>query len=90
MTYFTVKGYEKSKVNLFSIKTADQEILTTLLNARKNLLAELSHYESNAKYNKEQLDDTTHNIPDDVGVIPANTRLQIGIYTNVADERNVK
>lgn len=88
-----VRGYEKSKINLFSMKPMDQEVLTVLLSAKKNLLAEISHYESNTKYNKERnYDDgaVAQNIPSNIGVIPANTRLQIAIYTNIEEIENVK
>lgn len=85
-----VRGYEKSKINLFSMKPMDQEMLTVLLSTKKNLLSEISHYESNVKYNKEKnYDEGIVQIPSNIGVIPANTRLQIAIYTNIEDEENV-
>lgn len=89
-----IKGYEKSKINLFAIKSVDQEQLQSLLTLRKSLLAQLHNYEINLKYNKEQRmadesADKTAATLDNMGVIPANTRLQIGIYTNVVEKHNV-
>lgn len=90
-----IKGYEKSKINLFAIKSVDQEQLMSLLTLRKSLLAQLHNYEINLKYNKEQrladesADKTMSTTLENMGVIPANTRLQIGIYTNLTEEHNV-
>lgn len=52
----TVKGYEKSKVNLSAMKPIDQELIKDLMATKKNLLLELSHYTANAKLNKENLE----------------------------------
>lgn len=48
-----VKGYERSKINLQSVKRLDQSELTTLMTTKQNLLLELSHYATNSKINKE-------------------------------------
>lgn len=52
----SVKGYEKSKVNLNAIKPVEQELLKSLMATKKNLLLELSHYLANAKLNKDNLE----------------------------------
>lgn len=90
-----IKGYEKSKINLFAIKAVDQEQLMSLLTLRKNLLAQLHNYESNIRFNKDQrladesADKSMATTLENMGVIPANTRLQIGIYTNLLEHNNV-
>lgn len=85
-----VRGYEKSKINLFSMKPIDQEELSVLLTTKKNLLSEINHYESNVKFNKDKYSDDSQTIvPQDIAVIPANTRLQIAIYTNIENMENV-
>lgn len=58
---------------------------------KKNLLLELSQYAANIKINKDNLEseDTKFILEDEVGVIPANTRLQIAIATNTVDPTNV-
>lgn len=48
-----IKGYERSKINLQSIKQMDHSELNALMTTRKNLMLELSQYQSNAKINKE-------------------------------------
>lgn len=88
---FTVKGYERSKINLQSIKQPDDGELSALMTKKKNLLLELSHYAANTKINKDnfETEDTKFISEDEVGVIPANTRLQIAIATNTMDPNNV-
>lgn len=88
---FTVKGYERSKINLQSIKRPDDGQLSSLMSMKKNLLLELSQYAANAKINKDNFEaEDTKFIPDDrVAVIPSNTRLQIAIATNTSDPNNV-
>lgn len=48
-----VKGYERSKINLQSIKKMDHSELNALMTTKKNLTLELQQYQSNAKINKE-------------------------------------
>lgn len=48
---------------------------------------ELKHYENNTKYNEEAV--TQEHSFDNVGVIPANTRLQVAIATNEEDKQKV-
>lgn len=88
---FAVKGYERSKINLQSIKRPDDGQLSALMTIKKNLLLELSQYAANTKVNKDNLEsEDTKFIPEDeVGVIPASTRLQIAIATNTVDPSNV-
>lgn len=86
-----VRGYERSKINLISMRPIDQEQLVTLLSTKKRLMAEISHYDSNIKFNKERMNDDgqqPHQLPANIGVIPANTRLQIAIYTNIENLEN--
>lgn len=89
--HFTVKGYERSKINLQSIKRTDDGQLGELMTIKKNLLLELSHYAANTKINKDnfEMEDTKFIPQDEFGVIPANTRLQIAIATNTTDPNNV-
>lgn len=49
---FIVKGYEKSKVNLYSALSNGQEQLIKLTKIKNNLITELQHYENNIKINK--------------------------------------
>lgn len=87
-----MKGYERSKINLQSIKRPDDGQLSALMTIKKNLLLELSHYAANAKINKDnfETEDTKFIPEDEIGVIPANTRLQIAIATNTTDPNNVR
>lgn len=48
-----VKGYERSKINLLSIKQLDHSEMNALMTTKRNLMLELSQYQSNAKINKE-------------------------------------
>lgn len=49
----SVKGYERSKVNLHTMKRMDRSELNALMTKKKNLMLELSQYQSNSKVNKE-------------------------------------
>lgn len=111
-----VRGYERSKVNLQQMRQqhhqpAEQAELGAMLALKRQLQAELAHYETNVRFNKEQQrhgDDqqslihsgadtaaggvhssssssTSSADASAVGIIPANTRLQIAIYTNIDD-----
>lgn len=86
-----VRGYERSKINLNSMKCSDQDELLELLTLKKVLLAEISHYESNEKINRDKQSDYEGKFvaPEGVGVIPSNTRLQIAIYNNIEDNGEV-
>lgn len=104
-----VRGYERSKVSVSAAmqrqqrqQPAEQAELSALMAQKRRLLAELAHYETNVRYNREQQrasrrDDgggggdlmattgTGGTGAEVVGIIPANTRLQIAIYTNIDD-----
>lgn len=97
-----VRGYERSKINLFSMQPAELEELTGLLARKKNLMAELGHYETNVRLNKEREGTVMYESDEalqqrmllsaagsEVGVIPANTRLQIAMYTNIEELNKV-
>lgn len=86
-----VRGYERSKINLNTMKCSDQDELLELLTQKKVLLAEISHYESNEKINREKQNDYEGKFvaPEGVGVIPSNTRLQIAIYNNIDGDSDV-
>lgn len=73
------------------MKNVDQDELLELLTQKKILLAEIAHYESNEKINREKSNDYEGKFvaPEGVGVIPANTRLQIAIYNNIEGEGDV-
>lgn len=61
----------------------DQESLRDLFSRKQALLLEMKHYESNTKFNEQY--ERNREVPEtsnSMGVIPANTRLQIGLATN--------
>lgn len=88
-----VCGYSTSKTNLAPITIDEQERIRELLSRKQLLQLELQHYDSNAKFNRDMFrDDDKSKItgfPDGVGIIPANTRLQIGLSTNIEDTKSV-
>lgn len=88
-----VCGYSTSKVNLAPVSNDEQEKIRTLLSRKQLLQLELQHYESNARFNREMFRDEDKSkitgFPEGVGIIPANTRLQIGISTNIEDTKSV-
>ncbi|KAK4885882.1 hypothetical protein RN001_002153 [Aquatica leii] len=76
-----VRGYTTTKYLVpENSNGSEQETVRELLSQKQSLLLELKQYENNTKYNEDsnKLDYELEN----VGVIPANTRLQIGISTN--------
>lgn len=52
----SVKGYERSKINLASIKRLDHNEMNALMTSRKSLQLELAQYQSNSKINKEHME----------------------------------
>lgn len=64
--------------------------MSELFARKQALLLELKHYESNVKFNEqfEKNKDENNSLPSTMGVIPANTRLQIALATNLGDEYN--
>lgn len=85
-----VRGYERSKVNLCAMQqerqTPQQAELCALLEQKRQLHSELAHYETNVRFNREATAVSGGSGGTaDVGIIPANTRLQIAIYTNIDD-----
>jgi Bardet-Biedl syndrome 2 protein len=58
-----------------------------LLARKQALILELKHYENNSKYNENAMNQMESYESD--GVIPANTRLQIGIATSEEKSKNV-
>ncbi|KAJ3649377.1 hypothetical protein Zmor_021125 [Zophobas morio] len=82
-----VRGYTTTK----SLSTPpgsglEQETVRELLARKQALLLELKHYDNNTKYNENainQMESYENN-----GVIPANTRLQIGIATSEEDSKS--
>lgn len=82
----TVRGYTTPSVNLLNLHNVADEEMNSLLSQKQKLLLELKHYENNIKFNKEILGNNdsqlVQSVPDNVGVIPSNTRLQIGISTS--------
>lgn len=83
---FLVRGYSTTKILETANGGSDQDTIKELLSQKQALLLELKQYQNNTKYNEENVMEDYH--LDDVGVIPANTRLQIGISTN--DDSNGK
>ncbi|XP_062545338.1 Bardet-Biedl syndrome 2 protein homolog [Armigeres subalbatus] len=81
-----IRGYTTPSVNLLNLHNVADEEMNSLLSQKQKLLLELKHYENNIKFNKEILGNNdsqlVQSVPDNVGVIPSNTRLQIGISTS--------
>lgn len=86
-----IQGYVTSTVNLVPLSTSESSQIRDLLNFKQQLLQELSHYENNSKVNDTIMgaaEDTTTAVnlltqmSNDFAIIPANTRLQIGISTD--------
>ncbi|XP_050077103.1 Bardet-Biedl syndrome 2 protein homolog [Anopheles maculipalpis] len=82
-----IRGYTTPSVNMLTLHNIADEEMSALLTQKQKLLLELKHYENNIKYNKEILSNTSESnlvqsVPDNVGIIPSNTRLQIGISTS--------
>ncbi|XP_041787777.1 Bardet-Biedl syndrome 2 protein-like isoform X4 [Anopheles merus] len=82
-----IRGYTTPSVNMLTLHNVADEEMNALLTQKQKLLLELKHYENNIKYNKEILSNTSESnlvqsVPDNVGIIPSNTRLQIGISTS--------
>ncbi|XP_021700285.1 Bardet-Biedl syndrome 2 protein homolog isoform X2 [Aedes aegypti] len=81
-----IRGYTTPSVNLLNLHNVADEEMNNLLSQKQKLLLELKHYENNIKFNKDiQANNDSHlaqSVPDNVGVIPSNTRLQIGISTS--------
>ncbi|XP_055599661.1 Bardet-Biedl syndrome 2 protein homolog [Uranotaenia lowii] len=81
-----IRGYTTPSVNLMNLHNLADEEMNGLLAQKQKLLLELKHYENNIKFNKELLSSNdsqlVQSVPDNVGVIPSNTRLQIGISTS--------
>ncbi|XP_031619932.1 Bardet-Biedl syndrome 2 protein homolog [Contarinia nasturtii] len=86
-----VKGYERSKINLQSIKQMDHSELNSLMTTKKNLMLELSQYQSNTKINKEHSENEDLRIlaSDEFGVIPASTRLQVALSTIASGDKRL-
>ncbi|XP_077292762.1 BBSome complex member BBS2-like [Arctopsyche grandis] len=82
-----VKGYVTSPDHAASVHMKmDQETMRDLFSRKQALLLELKHYESNTKFNEQY--EKNRDVPDSVsnmGIIPANTRLQIGLATSAGD-----
>lgn len=81
VTNILVRGYTTTKQlpSVVAGTNPEQDTVRELLQQRQALLLELKHYENNSKFND---DVSTPRIDEEMGVIPANTRLQIGIATN--------
>ncbi|KAK9872406.1 hypothetical protein WA026_017865 [Henosepilachna vigintioctopunctata] len=82
-----VKGYTTSRsLSITTPGGSEQDIVRELLAQKQSLQMELKHYENNTKYNSS-LNNHLDSF-ESQGVIPASTRLQIGIATN--DDRSKK
>lgn len=86
-----IQGYVTSAVNLAPLTSSESSHIRDLLNLKQQLLQEISHYENNSKVNETIMgaaEDTTTAVnlltqmSNDFAIIPANTRLQIGISTD--------
>lgn len=79
MKGFTTSSDHGATINM----KMDQESLRDLFSRKQALLLELKHYESNTKFNEHY--ERNREVPEtsnSMGIIPANTRLQIGLATN--------
>lgn len=86
---FVVRGYTTTKSLAASTTTGlEQDTVRELLVRKQALMLELKHYENNAKYNENPLNQMESY--ESNGVIPANTRLQIGIATSDNKSKNVR
>jgi Bardet-Biedl syndrome 2 protein len=94
-----IQGYTTSPINLAPLTSTESSQMKELLNLKQNLLLELSHYENNSKVNETIMgvsDDTAtavnllNNMSNDFAIIPANTRLQIGISTDGVKRSSVE
>lgn len=79
----SVRGYTTTKSLSVAPGTGqEQDVVRELLAEKQALLMELKQYESNTKFNER----LSENLEDcdgiNGGVIPATTRLQVGISTN--------
>lgn len=82
-----VRGYSTSPTMIVtnSNQTSENEVIRELFTRKQTLLLELRHYEGNEKFNNEISGSDVYSIvQDNNGVIPANTRLQIGISTELS------
>lgn len=86
--YISVRGYTTTKsLSVASGTVQEQDIVRDLLAEKQALLMELKQYESNAKYNEKLFQNVEACDSSDGGIIPATTRLQIGISTNTTAQK---
>lgn len=81
--YTTTKSYQNTLTTGESTHSSNldhQNTIRELLERKQALLMELKHYENNTKFNENVINHTESY--ENSGVIPANTRLQIGITTD--------
>lgn len=78
-----MRGYTTTKSLSVAPGTGqEQDVVRELLAQKQALLMELKQYENNTKYNERIFENLEGYDGDGSGVIPATTRLQIGITTN--------
>lgn len=74
---FLVRGYTTTKTSLGDV--SQQDMMRDLLTQKQALMMELKNFEYNNKYNENLLNETESF--ENVGAIPANTKLQIALST---------
>lgn len=86
--FFIVRGYTTTKSLVVAPGTGqEQDVVRELLAEKQALLMELKQYESNAKFNEKLYENAEDYDGSSGGVIPATTRLQIGISTNITSSK---
>ncbi|CRK86559.1 CLUMA_CG000236, isoform A [Clunio marinus] len=94
-----IQGYMTSSINLAPISACDGSQISEMLNLKQNLLTELIHYENNLRVNDaltSASDDSLTTVKqlravaNDFAIIPANTRLSIGISADEIKKSSVE
>lgn len=72
-----MRGYATTKTTVGT--DSHQDVVRDLLTQKQALMMELKNYEYNSKYNENLLNETESF--ENVGAIPANTKLQLALST---------
>lgn len=76
---FAVRGYTTIKTSFGEGISSPHDVVRDLLTQKQALMMELKNYEYNTKYNENLLNETQSF--ENVGAIPASTKLQIALST---------
>lgn len=77
--FFVVRGYTTIKTSVGDGISSHHDVVQDLLTQKQSLMMELKNYEYNTKYNENLLNETESF--ENVGAIPASTKLQIALST---------